>query len=386
MTHSSAFGVCRSRWSSPQPNPEQRIRKRTLAATIALLTLAVGPLALAQTTPKKPKKGTTPAASASATEDAAPAPTPDPTPTPAPESSASASKASTSVAASTEPEFDSSNTTEDPMKKYYFIGLRYRGTIIPKFMVNLFVDEGATFFSHTIGAEFDYRSDGHSTIPWIAYTSFGTGGDVLFLTKGKDPTDETQYSVVNSSLGGIFIGLDELWSVPVAEHLEFEYGFGVGLGVIFGSLYDNWVFENGGGNFHSSNGNLTLSECPGPSMVPGPPGNGCNPAFHQNGSSFNNGNGKTGGYQEPNWLSGGSVPVIFPHVAFPQFSLRYKPIKQVEGRLSLGFSLTGFWFGLSVDYGLEKPPEKGGAGTTDKPEETEKPKKESRAFYGRYTL
>jgi hypothetical protein len=49
------------------------------------------------------------------------------------------------------------------------------------------------------------------------------------------------------------------------------------------------------------------------------------------------------------------VPNIFPYISFPQFSVRYKPIKQLETRLGVGFSLTGFWFGLSADYGLETP-------------------------------
>ena len=51
------------------------------------------------------------------------------------------------------------------------------------------------------------------------------------------------------------------------------------------------------------------------------------------------------------------MPVLFPHRHFPQLGLRYKPIKQFEARLGLGFSLTGFWFGLSGDYGLEKQPD-----------------------------
>jgi hypothetical protein len=42
-------------------------------------------------------------------------------------------------------------------------------------------------------------------------------------------------------------------------------------------------------------------------------------------------------------------------VNIPQLGLRFKPIKQFEGRLGLGFGLTGFWFGLSGDYGLEQP-------------------------------
>ena len=48
--------------------------------------------------------------------------------------------------------------------------------------------------------------------------------------------------------------------------------------------------------------------------------------------------------------------------------IRWKPVKQLEMRLSTGFSLTGFFFGISGDYGLEKPAEGGG-------ETTEKPKK-----------
>ena len=63
---------------------------------------------------------------------------------------------------------------------------------------------------------------------------------------------------------------------------------------------------------------------------------------------------KIGGYVEKNWFGGGSVPVFFPHISLPELGLRYKPIKQLETRLSVGFSLTGFFFGLSGSYGLEK--------------------------------
>ncbi len=44
--------------------------------------------------------------------------------------------------------------------------------------------------------------------------------------------------------------------------------------------------------------------------------------------------------------------MIFPHVA-GQLGLRYKPIKAARDAPGLGISLTGFWFGLSADYGLE---------------------------------
>ena len=74
----------------------------------------------------------------------------------------------------------------------------------------------------------------------------------------------------------------------------------------------------------------------------------CDPSTHSNATTA-----KVGNYVEPNWFQGGAVPVIFPHVA-GQIGLRYKPIKQLETRLAVGISLTGFWFGLSADYGLEE--------------------------------
>ena len=48
--------------------------------------------------------------------------------------------------------------------------------------------------------------------------------------------------------------------------------------------------------------------------------------------------------------------MVFPHVA-GQLGIRYKPIKQMQTRLGLGIALTGFWFGISADYGLDSKAE-----------------------------
>jgi hypothetical protein len=326
------------------------------------------PIAFAQTsdgtttttTPKKKKKGAKPAASASASAtDDAPAPPPPPPPAPEPEPSAPASTKDsapkdTKADAASAAAWDATDTREDPSKKYYFIGLRYRGTIIPQFFENLFVDDGGTVYSNNIAVELDIRQDGRSLIPWIQYTDYGMG-DTLFLTKGKSPTDDSQYSVVNSSLKTLYLGLDEMWSAPIADHLDFEYGFGVGIGFVFGSLQNNWVYQDPNGTLVASNG-MHLTECPvGSDMAAiGSMMGSCNPGSHQNSQDA-----KVGGYVEKNWFNGGSIPVVFPHISIPQIGLRYKPIKQLETRFQLGFSITGFWFGVSVDYGLEQPPEKG---------------------------
>jgi hypothetical protein len=351
MTRSSATGVC------------QRRSRAQLAAVLVLLVFGAAPLAFAQTTaPPKKKKGAKPAASASASATAEPAPEPPPPPPPPePEPAASASAEPAEVAAPEGNPSDITYTKEDPAKKYYFVGARYRGTIIPQFMLNLFVNDGKTIYSNTIGAELDMRQDGKSLIPWIAYTSYSTG-DMLFLQKGKNPDDPDEYSIVNSGLGAIYLGIDELWSMPIADHLDFEYGFGVGIGFVFGSLQNDWVVPSTStapGAIRATTG-AYYQACQSQQE-----GASCTPPAHMNSTVA-----KVAGYVEPNWFQGGSVPVLFPHIAIPQLSLRYKPIKQVESRLSLGFSLTGFWFGLSVDYGLEKRDQ---ADTKEKPKDKDKP-------------
>jgi hypothetical protein len=339
---------------------------RSLSAIATLLAMAIAPVAFAQTTtpPKHKKKkpaATAPADSASAEPAAtaapepAAAPPPEPAPPPADSAAAATPPPKATEVPNTPPDetaWSITDTHEDPGKSYKFIGLRYRGNVIPQFLENLFVDDGATIYSNSFAVEFDLRRNGASTIPWIQYSDYNTG-DILFLQKGKDDTAPgavpgSFHSVVNSSLKAIYVGVDELWSVPLKpDKLEFEYGLGVGVGVVFGDLRNNWVFDSGssgplvGGNGHHYT--------PCASTTQGP---GCNPANHTDPVPA-----KVNGHTEPNWFNAGAVPSFFVHIAVPQFSLRYKPIKQLETRLSVGFSLTGFWFGLSADYGLEQRPE-----------------------------
>ena len=238
--------------------------------------------------------------------------------------------------------WDIKDVEELPGRTYLFVGLRYRGTIVPQFMQNMFVDEGKTVYSNTIGAELDIRKDGFSLIPALSYQELGTG-DILFKEKNsKDIAGN--YNLVNSSMKVIYATADLLWSTKISKTLEFEYGAGFGLGVVFGDLVTNWVREDPNGHLHSETGKR-FTAC----TTVGAPGTGCNKADHQNSDVD-----KVGGYVEPSWFGGGSRPSVFPWIAVPQIGLRFKPIKQFVGRLGLGFSLTGFWFGLSGQYGLEK--------------------------------
>jgi hypothetical protein len=241
--------------------------------------------------------------------------------------------------------WDIKDVEEKPGKTYMFAGLRYRGNVIPAFMIHLFVDEGKTIYTNMVGAEFELRKDGFSLIPSLSFHELGTG-DILFKEKGTKEI-AGNYSIVNSSMKIIYAQADLLWSTKISKNVEFEYGAGFGLGVVFGELQNSWVKQGTGpGSLQSSTG-LSFVRCPTVEA----PGTGCNKADHQNSDVD-----KVGGYTEPTWLDGGSKPVVFPWISFPQIGLRFKPIKNFVGRLGLGFALTGFWFGLSGQYGLEQKP------------------------------
>jgi hypothetical protein len=341
------------------------MKRESLTAALVLVVLAAAPIAFAQTAKPK-KKGAKPdaAASATATDTAPPAdtsPPAAPTTAAAPETAPSASASELPNTPSQGGASDSSNTAEDPLKQYYFIGAEYRGTVIPQFLVNAFVNGGATFYSNMVSLKVDIRKDNHSTIPWLGLANYGFGNTLFENTgnSGTGPEFAGNWTVVSSSLNAIYLGLDELWSVPIddAHHWDFEYGFGVGLGVVFGTLNNTWVHTQTGTQIGPGN----YVPC-----VQGDTQTGCNPADHQNATTSKVGAGPGQYYSEPAGFLG-PKPIIFPYVAFPDIGIRWKPVKQFESRLGIGFSLTGFWFGISGAYGLEQPE---GGGETPKGEKT----------------
>ena len=241
-------------------------------------------------------------------------------------------------------EWNVKDVTEVDGKRYLFVGARYRGNIIPKFMLNLFVDEGATIDSNTIAVELDMRKDGFSLIPALGFTEYGTS-DILFKQKGEKDIPGN-YSFVNSSMKAIYATVDLLWSAKISKNFDFEYGAGFGLGAIFGDLSNNWVYQDdANGTLSGSNGHK-YAKCQTGGTQPG-----CNAIEHKNTDTL-----KVGNYTEPSWFSGGSKPVVFPWISIPQLGLRYKPVKNFVARLGMGFALTGFWFGLNGEYGLEQKP------------------------------
>lgn len=315
-----------------------------LTASMLALSLLLAPtISSAQETKPPPTKTTKKKKPEPPKEE----PKEEPPPAPPPAEPAPTADAEPAAASNVEPpkeEWDIKDVEENPQKTYLFVGLGYRGNIIPKFLLNGFVDEGATIYSNTIGASIDIRRNNFSLIPTLRFTEYGTD-DILF--KQKNSTDIAgNYAMVNSGLKAIYATADLLWSARISKNVQFEYGAGFGIGYMFGNLVNNWVQEAPNGSLQAENGKSYA-----PCAAVGAPGTGCNKLDHQNSPTD-----KVGGYIEKSWFQGGSRPSIFPWISVPEFGLRIKPIKNFVGRIGLGFSLTGFWFGVNGAYGLEQKP------------------------------
>jgi hypothetical protein len=261
-------------------------------------------------------------------------------------------------------------------KYYYFIGFNYRGTIVPQFLMNLFVDGGRTVYNSAVALQLDIRKDNFSIIPQLILAEHAMPS-TMFLEKGKAARQGGNWTAVGADIKALYGGVDLLWSAKMAKNFDFEFGFGVGIGVIMGDIYNNWVYggrdmSNGGpanGPLKTQVGGITYSFTPCRTNNDGPqPGTmdeqaGCRGVNHQNakdpgkiGATYDPATGKvSGGYTEPGWTSGGSVPSIMPWLSLPILGLRIKPVKALVLRAQIGFSLTGIYFQLGGFYGLERP-------------------------------
>ena len=217
---------------------------------------------------------------------------------------------------------------ELPGKTYRFVGARYRGIIVPKFMQNLFASGGRTVYVHAFGPEFAIRKDGfeYNLSAWLGLYSMG---DTAF----KGSSDQPQaWEIINAKMQILYLTSDFMWSHEFTPEVALNYGVGAGFGFVFGNLYRTQSYPTVPGQDPNN-----YAKCAG-DHTPAAGGDYCTGNTHY-------------GESEPGWASGGSKPLLFPWLAL-QTGIRFKPAKSFAGRLDLGFGTSGFFFGLGGDYGL----------------------------------
>src|SRR5688572_13723819 len=128
---------------------------------------------------------------------------------------------------------DGASTAEAPGKSYKFAGLRYRGIIVPKFMMDMFGEGGDGVYVHAFGPEFSIRRDNFEYNFSIWYADYGMDPTPF---KAKDDPIEA-YEIVESKLKVLYLTADFLWSHDFAPEFAVNYGMGAGIGFVFGDLY-----------------------------------------------------------------------------------------------------------------------------------------------------
>lgn len=246
------------------------------------------------------------------------------------------------------PEPPSDNSPyEKPGEAYRFVGLRFRDIIVPKFMINLFADGARTVNVFSIGPEFSTRKDGLEidfALTWADYSMDP------FLFKGKSDADDA-WEIVESKLGIFYFTTDLLYEIPLDKKegkFSLLVGGGVGLGIVYGDLNRAQAYPDDASNIDPDDPSKWTA-CTSDDLATGY--GGVAPGTTE---PFCDGrdNDHAQGYSESSWVNGGSKPNVFPWISLPQFSFRYKPIKQFQARADLGFSISGFFFGGSLSYGL----------------------------------
>ena len=214
---------------------------------------------------------------------------------------------------------------------YLAVGLRYRAIIVPKFMMNLFGDGGRTVLVNGLGPEFTVRKNAFEYELSALFTSYAM--DPTPFKASSDGADA--WEIVESKLKVLYLTADFVWSQDFTPEFALNYGFGAGLGLVWGDLRRTQAYP----------GSASANDATGAGYLP------CVAQGRPNAVFCGNDNNHYNGYTEPNWANGGSKPLVFPWLAV-QTGVRWKPHRNFIARFDAGFGTSGFFLGLGADYGL----------------------------------
>jgi hypothetical protein len=220
-----------------------------------------------------------------------------------------------------------------------WIGARYYGAVIPRFVMRIFADGGRTLAVPGAAATFTTRIARRAEVTVaLGYLSYRMP-ETAFKPIGEP---DTEWELVGSTLGAFTATADFIWSFPfdAAEHASFRVGGAVGFGVMaIGSMTRVQSYPANGVPGDPS----TYLPCIGPNNPRGTFAY-CN-ALDKDATHYP-------GYTEPDWFHGGLRPMLFPWVVLPQVGFGFKPTRSFGIDLDTGVSISGFLTSLGFRFGI----------------------------------
>jgi hypothetical protein len=238
------------------------------------------------------------------------------------------SEAAATEEAPADPAADKNSPFEEEDKTYYFLGLKYRGIMMPQFLLASFLDGAEGQYFGGFGPEFTFRKNGTDITLSAMYTDYS-----MDETRVKGAGDANYaWSSVSSTLKMMYFTIELTGSQQLHPKWSWYYGGGAGFAAVWGEIIRN--------------------ELTPPAVNPAAPVNqwvycpaGVEDLYCSGDTPPN--------YSEPSWFNGGSKPPLFPWLGV-QTGVRFKPHRRFVGRAELGLTLTGIFFSLAADFGLSK--------------------------------
>jgi hypothetical protein len=237
---------------------------------------------------------------------------------------------------------------ELPDQSYWFLGLRFRNFIVPKFMINIFVEGGATVNAFTFGPELTYRRGPLELDMALSYADYSMDP---FMFKEKSEPDRA-FEKASSTMKLLVASIDIMANIPIDKQGRFSFLIGgdVGVAGVLGDLRRAQAYpaayDDDPDTIHTADPDNAdeWRECERA---------GVPPALDEEGSNYcDASNNHYRGYSEPSIANGGGLPFIVPYLALPHLAFRAKPFKDFQARFDTGFSITGFFIGLGAGYRL----------------------------------
>lgn len=243
---------------------------------------------------------------------------------------------------------ESTDPYEDPKKSYFFAGAAWRYVILPKFVLNWFLDEAPRITSTgSFFGEFGYRKNGFQVVAQVGWMKWNFAGP---FRKAGDPVEDTEW--VNGKFNFLQGTATVTWSTSFTDWFAIEYGVEGGIAGVVGDLTRSEAY-------HKSNGDWAA--CPTFAADPSWPANVergldsavfCEPpttpptdAANETGAHYN--------VKTPKGIANEGIPRVVP-ILGPRVALRFKPIHQLVLRVDVPLPLFpyGFVGGLSAQFGF----------------------------------
>lgn len=194
------------------------------------------------------------------------------------------------------------------------------------------------------GLEYVYRRNRLDVVLGVQWMDLSTGAGYL---RGRSEPD-IALERIESSLWFLNVNGTFLWSVPIADWVEFQGGVGLMLGYVGGSLYRTQVYRG-------TNGQPVECFAQGPQGTTAPPPPGGTPTTPTQGGYCgvdNNHYRYSDGtrYAEPSMFNGGSIPRLMLMPTLPHLAFHFRPHRHVDIRVDGGFALAGFFGGIAAHY------------------------------------